>query len=373
MIPGPVAIPDDILKVYYTQPVAHYGKEWAVFYIETEKKLTEFLGTGGRSYLIPGSGSLGIETASSTFLTSKKCLVLKNGFFGERIFRIVSKYTTHAEMMEFSNKTSIDPQEVRLRIKDKQYDAVFMVYVETSTGVLNPVEEVAAAAKEYGVFFFLDAISSAGIEDIDMDGWGIDVVVSASQKGFECPAGLTMITVNRKMLENLKNSPPTTWYTDLRVWNEYYQEWNAWHPFPVTLPTNVIRALSKSLEIIVSEGVGTRMKMYADVSSRFRRAVAALGLELFAPRDRHAHGLTSVSSGEKFAPSDLIEFLKNSHGIQIAGSLGELGKSLFRVAHMSRKQCESQNLVGVITGIADFLQKKKIKVPVEKAIKELEN
>ena len=109
-----------------------------------------------------------------------------------------------------------------------------MVHVDTSVGILNPVKEATAIAKEQGCLVFVDAIASSGIEEIRMDEWHIDGVATASQKGFECPAGLGMVTINEQLIESLNDLPPSrSWYCDLRIWYDYYNKWNDWHPYPV--------------------------------------------------------------------------------------------------------------------------------------------
>jgi len=368
MIPGPVEIPDDILVSFQGQPVAHYGPEWAELYLETAGRISKIIGSKGRTFLMPGSGSLGLDTAAATFCRSKRCLVLNNGMFGERLYNIVSKHTPDVEVLKFPLNIPVDQDIVNKTLKDKNFDAVFMTQVETSTGILNPVEEISKISKENGALFILDAISSAAIERLEMDNWGVDITVTASQKGFECPAGLGIVTVKLSLLDSLRDSPGHTWYTDLRVWCDYYDMWHDWHPFPVTLPTNTIMALAKSSQIIETEGISSRQKMHKEISSRFRKAISELGLKLYAKENQCAHGLTAVSTDGKFEPSELIIFLKKKLGIQISGSFGEIKNHVFRIGHMSRKQCLNVNFISLLNGIAFFMKKSGINASIEKAI-----
>jgi len=368
MIPGPVEVMDDILEVYNGQPVAHYGTEWASFYIQTAQNVSELFGSKGRTYLMPGSGSLGLDSLSGTFCSGKRCLVLHNGMFGERLFNIASMYGSDIDVLKFPLNKPVDADDVRRTLKKRRYDAVFMTHVETSTGILNPAQEVCLVVFEQGLMFFLDAVSSAGVEEIKMDGWGISAVATASQKGLECPPGLGIVTVSENLLKSLRNIQKTGWYSNLGVWNDYYERWQDWHPFPVTLPTNIIMALSRSLSIMKSEGLQNRYSLYRNVSSCMRNAIQMLGLKLFAPLNGYAHGVTSVSTGGYFHPQELIDYLKKEHNIMITGSFGEIRESVFRIGHMSRKQCMKKNLTNLINGIALFLKLKGISVPVDEAI-----
>jgi aspartate aminotransferase-like enzyme len=367
MIPGPVEIPDDILESIKGQPVAHYGQEWAKLYLETAAAFSRTINSSGRTFIIPGSGSLGLETACATFCNGQKCLVLHNGQFGDRFFHIVSKYSSDVKVLNFRLNNAVDTGMVRSELERKKYDVILMTQVETSTGILNPVEEIGKLSREFNTLFILDAISSVGIEKLEMDRWSVDVTVTASQKGLECPAGLALVTVKQDLLELIKKMSGHSWYTNLKTWCDYYEKWHDWHPYPVTLPTNTIVALSSSLKIIETEGMESRQKMYQEASRRLRLALSALGLELFAPDEYCAHGLTAVSTKEMFKPEELIHYLKEKFGIQITGSFGQLANSVFRIGHMSRKQCAEVNLLNVVKGIALFMTAEELKVSHEKA------
>ena len=206
------------------------------------------------------------------------------------------------------------------------------------------------------------------IEKLEMDNWGIDITVTACQKGFECPSGLGIITVRSDLLDGLGGTPATSWYTDLRVWCEFYDKWHDWHPFPVTLPTNTIMALKKSIEIIETEGLSARQRFFEDISRRLRSALRSFGLELYAPEGHHAHGLTAASTGGKFDPLELLDYLKKAAGIQISGSFGDIKSHVFRIGHMSRKQCGNIILISLLNGIAVFMESKGLKVPLKKAV-----
>jgi aspartate aminotransferase-like enzyme len=372
MIPGPVEIPDEILEVYRGKTVAHYGPEWSKLYLETERRVSGLFGCVGRSFLMPGSGSLGLDAVSTTFCSGKRCLVLSNGMFGERLLSVASMHAEKADVLRFPLQEPYDVSAVRKKLDEKRFEAVLAVQVETSTGLLNPIRELAETVKSRGLLFIVDAISSAGIEELEMDAWGVDAVVTASQKGLEVPPGLGIVTVGRNLIDLIRQRKPLSWFTDLHTWCDFYEKWHDWHPFPVTLPTNNVLALAKSLDSIESMGgIERRRQYFVGISERFRRAVSALGLEPFITGESHAHGLTAVSTGKKFVPADLIEFLMKEVGIQIAGSFGDIKGHVFRVGHMSRKQCEMVNLMSVISGIGMFMRRAGVKADIDAALQAL--
>lgn len=374
MIPGPVESPDEIIQAFNGQTVAHYGQEFRNLYLETVSRLSRLLGSEKAwSFLMPGSGTTGLEAIGATFCNAKNCLIINNGSFGDRINIISTHYAVHTDQILYERGQIFDLAQIEEQLKSKKYDLLWMVHVDTSVGVLNPVKEVAAMAKKQGCLVFVDAIASSGMEEIRMDEWQIDGIATASQKGFSCPAGLGMLTINDELIKNLESLPPSrSWYSDLRVWVEYFNKWNDWHPYPSTLPTNVTRALAKSLEIIESEGIENRLAMYKDVSSRLIKSIKALGLGLFVPVSHNAHGLTAVSTLGKFQAPEFIEFLKDKFQIQIGGSLEKDMKPLvFRIGHMSTKQCLNRNLAAVIAALGTFMKTKNIDVQIDKALSEL--
>jgi aspartate aminotransferase-like enzyme len=369
MIPGPVEIPEDILEHISAQPVAHYGPEWARFYLETAESVSRLLSTKGRTFIMPGSGSLGLDTVGASFCREKRCLVLHNGQFGQRLYDIISKYTSHLHVLTFPLQAPVDPDVLKRSLQRERYDVILMTHVETSTGILNPAEEVGKIAQDHGLLLILDAISSVGIERLEMDDWSIGVTVTASQKGLECPPGLALVTVQSDLMERAGETAPNSWYTNLATWIEYYEKWHEWHPYPVTLPTSIICALAASVRMIEAEGTEKRCGIYRDVSRRLRNALTALGLEPFAPEECYAHGLTAISTKGKFIPSQLITFLKEKLEIQITGSFGEIANRVFRIGHMSRKQCRYSSLLRVVNGIALFMMEKGLKISCEEALR----
>ncbi len=369
MIPGPVETPDEITEAFNGQTIAHYGKEFRDLYIDTIQGLSRVMGSKGWSFLLPGSGSTALEAIGANFCNSKKCLILNNGHFGDRIHDIASRYTSRVEQLIFEKGKSYDLGVVEGYLKAGKYDLVWMVHVDTSIGILNPLREVAEICNKYNTKIFVDAIASSGVEQIKMDEWGIDGIANATQKGFSCPAGFGLLTLGEDLIGQIDPSKSDTWCLNLGVWVEYYHMWNDWHPYPVSLPTNLVRALNKSIELMERDGIENRVNMFREVSRRIIKAVRMLGLDLFVPESFTAHGLTAVNTLEKFDASEFTEFLKQKFRIQVGGSLDKDMKStVFRIGHMSTKQCLDRNLLSVIGALGAYMRTKNIKVDLEGAL-----
>ena len=374
MIPGPVENPDEIIEAFNGQTVAHYGKEFRDLYLETSERLSRVMGSKTAwSFLMPGSGSIALEAIGATFCNSRNCLIINNGHFGDRLYDISTRFAANVDQVLFNPGEIINLEVVEDHLKKKKYDLVWMVHVDTSIGILNPLKEAAELAKKYNCEFFTDAIASSAMEEIKMDKWSIDGIVTASQKGFSCPAGLGMVTINDKLVQNIKFYPePKSWYTDLRVWINSYYDWNDWHPYPVTLPTNIVKALAKSLEILETKGIENRLSLHRSVSSKLIKSIRLLGLDTYIPENHIAHGLTAINTLGKFYAPDFVGFIRDKYAIQIGGSLDDKMKPVvFRIGHMSEKQCETRNLISVISALGVFMQSKEINIPIGDAIEAL--
>jgi alanine-glyoxylate transaminase/serine-glyoxylate transaminase/serine-pyruvate transaminase len=374
MIPGPVECPQEILKAYNGQPVSHYCKEFRDLYLDTARKLSRVLGSRTKwSFLMPGSGTAALETIAATFCSSRSCLVINNGFFGDRLYIVSSRYSSQVDQVLFEKAQPIDLDIVESYLKKKKYDLVWMVHVDTSVGIRNPIKEVAALVKKYDCELFVDAVASSPIEEIRMDEWRIDGIANASQKGFSCPPGLFMVTINEALIENIGSLPaPKSWATDLRVWLDYYHKWNSWHPYPLTIPTNNVNALAKSIEMLEAKGVENRVSFHKDISKRVIRSIRLLDLDIFIPEKNMAHGLTAVKTLGKFNAQDFVKFIGERFSILIGGTPDDKLKAMvFRIAHMTEKQCETRNLVSVIGALGVFMKSQGLKVPVDEAIRAL--
>ena len=149
--------------------------------------------------------------------------------------------------------------------------------------------------------------------------------------------------------------------------------WNDWHPFPVSLPTNLVKALKVSLDMINQQGIENRLAFYRQVSEKLIKAIEVLGLGLFVPRNSTAHGLTAVSTGGKFDASQFKNFLVKNYNIMIGGSLDEdMKTTVFRIGHMSTEQCLTRNLAAVISGLGAYMRAQGLEVNLDDAIAQLQ-
>jgi len=334
MIPGPIELAPEVLAPMAEPMVAHYGKEWTAFYKETIGLLKRVFQTERGVFLLPGSGSAGLDAAlGSTLFPDGRVLIPRNGFFGDRLEEIARTYTPHVRTIKFPLGQPIELDSVEKALRKEHFEVVAAVHCETSTGVLNPIRELSKLCQHYGALFIVDAISSLAIEPLEMDAWGIDLCVSASQKGLESPPGLGLVAVGKAAWKWINQVESPGWYLNLKVWKEYEKKWGNWHPHPVTHAVNNVRALRVGVERILSEGLENRFQRHRETTAQLRQGLRNLGLEPYVPDESASHGVTAVI-GPEGKVEELLAYMRQQHKLLLAGSLGELKGKVFRIGHM---------------------------------------
>ena len=340
MIPGPVEVEADVLAAMGQQVVPHYGPQWVPIYRDVQSNLKLVFRTAGDVFLIPGSGSAGVEAVIGSLLRpGDACVVAVNGFFGERLSAIAQSRGAQVSEVRAEWGQPVLVEQIRAALdRQEGFQAVCVVHHETSTTALNPVREISALASEYGVPLVVDAISSLGGEALDMDSWGIPFCVTASQKCLEAPPGLTAVAVGPIGWEVLDRNPAPFcgWYLNLRTWREYQQKWASWHPFPVTLPTNLVRALQVALDRLIQETVEGRIQRYASIARFVRQGLKARGFTCLVEDAWAASSVTAAIPPPGVTADHLVSCLREKRRIRIAGGMGDLQGRIIRIGHMGQ-------------------------------------
>ncbi len=334
MIPGPVDVVPEVRGVMADPQEAHYGQEWVEFYRECQDELRRVFRTQGPLYILVGSGSAALDAALGTAAAlDGEVLIPSNGVFAERMVEITSTYTQRVRPLPLPWNQPCDLDQVESALQKGTVKAVGAVHCETSTGVLNPVQELGELCARYNVLLVVDAIASLGIERLDMDEWGVGICAAASQKGLEAPPGLSAVAVSPAAWEKVQNLERPGWYLNLKVWKHYEEIWGDWHPQPITHAVSNLRALRLALERVLSEGLEARFLRHRQGAEHLRAGLRGLGFKLFAPDTAAAHGVTTAlpPGGEAGA---LLAYLRSRHGFVLAGGMGQLKGKVIRVGHM---------------------------------------
>lgn len=359
MIPGPVTVDEDVLYQMGAPVQAHYGAEFAAIYLETAAMLKAVFSTSGDVHILVGSGSAGVDAGiGSMTRPGEKIIVGCNGFFGQRLLSICEYYGLEIVSVEAEYGTPLRVDDFKDALTQHPDAAALAIcHMESSTAVLNPVQEIMAAATDHDMPTIVDAVSTIGGVPLEMDAWQIDICIGASQKCLGAPPGLAPVAVSQRAWEIMAQKPGRShgWYLNLQVWQQFAQDWHEWHPFPITMATNTLLALREGLRQLMADGLETRLARYQALADHLRGGLQALGLNLFAA-DALSPVLTAVES--PVPSSEIVQHLYQHHDIKIAGGVGaDLKERVFRIGHMGTTVSE-QDMDDVINGIKAYLQRK---------------
>ncbi len=331
---GPVACFPEVLEAMRIQMLSHRSDEYRALHRDTVQRLAEFLEARKSTVLlIPASGTGFMEASIRNAVTPRgKVLVTIIGAFGKRYREVVESNGRIPVVLEKPPGEPVLPEELDDALKkNPDVEAVTITYNETSTGVLNPLPELAKVVKEHDKLLFVDAVSAMGAADIRVDEWGIDLVFASSQKAFGVPPGLAMAAVSETVFEKAEGMKERGWYFDLLKIKKYLDtQWST----PSTPPIPQIAGLNAVLRII--ERMGGKeawLKMYSDRAEKIRSGVVEIGLELFARVGYRSPTITVVKAPEGVRGIDVYNAMRK-RGFEIAKGYGPVKEYTFRIGHM---------------------------------------
>ena len=350
-----------------TPVIRHYGPEWMEIYNEVQGLLKQVFKTKNDIFFVPGAASSLMDMAIGSLLaTGEKIIVGENGFFGERLALIARGYGLQPITLKATLGKPLDPDRLNsLLIQHPDAKVVALVHHETGTTVLNPLRELALMASEAGKVVVVDAVSSLGGTDVRVDEWGIDICVTTPNKCLEAVPGIGFISVSPRAWELVDRQTKVNhgWYLNLKTWRQYATEWGAWHPTPVTLPTNTILAARSSLQKIVGEGLEVHFEKYRLASQAVRQGLRSIGFTMFVDDAYASPIVTGVSKRPEFELAEMSKWLVEQRGIAVGGGLGELSGKIFRVGHLGKAHTR-EYLVDFLFAMEEFLRQKGFAVPV---------
>lgn len=365
LIPGPVEAENDVLEALGAQTLPHYGGQWMRLFNQTTQYLQRLFQTQGDVLMIPGPGTAAFEAALGSMVPrGEGVVVLDNGFFGARIREIAKAYGIQPWPFEAPWGEAIDPDDLRRQLPGlieqanaagQPIRALVVVHHETSTGVLNPVKEIAAVAHEFDLPVVVDAIASFGGVPVDVDGWGLDACVGVPNKCVGAPPGVGLLALSERAWQMADANPVQHgWYLDLRTWRWYIENWGDWHPYPTTMPTNNIAALHAALEGIFAEGPEAHFGSIAWAADCTRHGMEEMGFRLYPDPEHAAPVISALRSRPDVNADDLRRYLLVEHGLMVSGGLGELKGQIFRVGHIGRAR-RPEIVEALLEGTAQYL------------------
>ncbi len=328
-IPGPVDVRSEILAAQTRPMIGHRSPEYAELQGRIIPRLRPIFGTAGRVFVVTASGS-GLQEAAVRNCVRERCLSLVNGAFSKRWYEMVLANGKQGDVLEVPPGQAIHPEQVDEKLRSGRYDAVTVVYNETSTGVFNPVPEIAAVVRNYpDVLLLVDAVSCAGGVEIKADEWGLDVCLTSSQKALALPPGLALCSVSDRAMERAKSVPHRGWYFDFLQ----YEKYAAKNHTPATPAISLMYALDAQLDSIAAEGWQNRFARHKQLMSLVHEWVREAGFDFFAEEGHRSPTVTCVTNTRGIDVAALNAFLRQRHML-ISNGYGDLKDKTFRIAHM---------------------------------------
>ncbi|MCD6411037.1 MAG: alanine--glyoxylate aminotransferase family protein [Thermoplasmata archaeon] len=332
MLAGPVKIHPRVLKAMNTPSIGHRSPEFTAINEEL-RELTKYLfQTKGEVAIITGSGTAGMEAAISSLVKKgDKILAIDNGKFGNRMATLAKMYGD-ATILTYPWGSPPDLGKIEEILSKGETKVMAFVHNETSTGLTNPLEDIAKICKKHDVLLVVDGITSVGGIDVPVDKLGIDICITGSQKCVAAPAGLALLSISERALEEMHDNG--TYYLNLKKYVEKIRGGQT----PYTPSVHLHLALLEALRMLKEEGLHNRIKRTARIAEACRSAMEAIGLELFPDKRYASNTVTAVKYPDGITDKQIRGRLKEEYGIVIAGSQAPHKGEFFRIGHMGLVQ-----------------------------------
>lgn len=331
--PGPTPVPEEVLGALARAPLHHRTKEFGEVLQRVRENLKFLFQTQQSVYLFTASGTGAMEAAVVNLLaTGDEVLVVNAGKFGERWLKIASRFglKSHSLQVEWGN--AVDPEEIRKTLKtNRNIRAVLLQASETSTGVAHPIRELAKIIhEESDALIFVDAITALGVSELPMDEWGLDAVVTGSQKALMLPPGLAFLALSKSAQAERARANLPNFYFNLGAEDKAAAGGEtAW-----TTAVSLVCALDLVLSQMKSSGLPAIFEHHSRLAEATRRGVTAMGLELFAKRSP-SNAVTAVCVPKQISEGKkIVSSLRDRFGMTIAGGQDAYKGKIFRLAHL---------------------------------------
>ncbi|MCR8964439.1 alanine--glyoxylate aminotransferase family protein [Brevibacillus halotolerans] len=352
-IPGPTPIPPRVQQAMNRPMIGHRSGQFSQMLSDVVEKIKPAFGTAQQVYVIAGSGTSALEmSVVNTLQAGDEAIVTISGAFGERFAKICERYQIKVHRLEVAWGEAITPELLQdFLVQHPMAKAVFATYCETSSGVLNPIPELSRVVKKHSnALFIVDAVSCLGAVPCEMDEWGLDIVVTGSQKAFMLPTGLAFIAVSQQAWKRIEQITPQAFYLDLKA----YRKSMADQTTPYTPAVSLVFGLEEVVAMLDEEGLPQVFARHELMKNMTRAAMRALGLPLMTEDEYASPTVTSVDPGDLFDAEELRKILRTKYNVVIAGGQQHLKGRIFRIGHMG--YCDPQDVLTVISLIEVSLQ-----------------
>jgi len=334
MIPGPTNVSERVREVMSRPQLGHGSPEFTENFGEMLKLARlAFKNNNGSQFVFTGSGTLAMEASVvSTVQPGDKVLVLDTGYFGQRMVSINEAHGAHVSQLQYPFGTHANPDDLRGRLREDKFRAVFITHVDTSTAVVNPIKELVAECKSAGAFAVVDSVCGLAGEELDFDRLGADIVFTASQKAIAAPPGAVLIAVSKELLEYFQERATRIegWYLNLLRWKPIMDDPKIYLATPAV---QIMMALREALLELKEEGLEERWRRHRALAEKIREGIRSADFKFVAEEGYRANTLTGFIMKDGMAPGVQKE-LRDAHKIEVARGLGDYSGKMIRIGHM---------------------------------------
>jgi aspartate aminotransferase-like enzyme len=351
-VPGPTPLPERVVRSMSRPMIDHRGPEFAEVLSEITSGAKRVFKTGNDLVLLTASGTGGLESAVANLVSpGDEVVCALCGNFGERFAALASAYGADVTRLEAEWGQPVDPDDLaHVLAGHPKANVVLLTHNETSTGLTNPLQQLARVARDAGRIVVVDGVSSISSIDIETDAWGIDVAVSGSQKGWMAPPGIALVTISDRAWAQQAKARSPRFYFD---WKEA-KTWADKGMTPFTPAVSVAFALQEGLRMIEEEGLGSVYSRHARLARATQSGLQALGFQLFARDGYRSNTVTSAVPPAGLDVAALRKTLHDKYGVVIAGGQGKMSGKMVRVGHLGA--VAEGDVVQVIWAIEQVLE-----------------
>ena len=329
--PGPSMIAPRVMRALAAPVLGHLDPDLLAMMDDTRDRLAQlFRAPAGSLVLaVSGTGTSGLETAAANLVgDGTRVLAIVTGYFGDRLAQVCQRCGGRVTRLEVEWGRAVDPGAVRAALAREGADVVAVVHAETSTGVLNPIEPVAAAAREQGALTLVDAVTSLGGHPLDLAAWGVDACYSCTQKCIGAPPGLAPVAFSPDALA--RRVKARSFYLDLQLLEDYWLRRKYHH----TISASLVYALHEALRAIQEEGLEARWERHRRHHLVLAAGLRAMGLDLLPPEGERLWTLNAVRVPAGVDDGRVRARLLSGFNMEIGAGLGPLSGKIFRIGLM---------------------------------------
>lgn len=351
-VPGPVDVSPDVLQQQTKPMMPHRSKDFEAIFRRSAEKLQQIFFTQYRIFIMTNSGS-GAQESAVRNLVKERVLNCVNGAFAKRWYDVSVANGKLADKVEVPMGQAILPGMVEEALKKEKYDLITIVHNETSTGVENPVREIAEVVHRVSpdTLIAVDAVSSLAGTKIEMDAWGLDVLFTSSQKCMALPPGIALIGVNDRAMARAAEVTNRGWYFDYLLLEKHRIKDST----PMTPAMSLVFALDHQTDRILAEGLENRFARHSAMAKRSQEWATKKGWALLAPEGYRSQTITVVVNPASFDCAEFNKFVA-PRGLRLANGYGDLKGKTFRIAHMA--EIQMSDLENLLSAIDEFMQGK---------------